>query len=243
MRQGRTATNHRTNCLLAALEPEDFATLEPHLEAVILPRGIVLYEAGETIRYAYFPHDIIVSLVDVMEDGSSAEMTVFGREAVVGLISAFVSRQSVGRYLVQVPGTASRINIDKMHEAISARPNLRRLIGHYTETLVTQLLHTVACNAVHSVEARCCRWILSSHDRLDQDTLPLTHEFLAEVVGAQRSTVSAVMGALHKRGLIRQGRGGITVTDRTGLERTACECYGKIRRSFERLLPHTFTKG
>jgi CRP-like cAMP-binding protein len=242
MRQGRTATNHRANCLLAALEPEDFAYLEPHLETVILPKETILYETGETIRYAYFPHDIIVSLVDVMEDGSSAEMTVFGREAVLGLISAVITRQSVGRYLVQVPGTASRIDIDKMHEAISTRPNLRRLILHYTETLIHQLLHTVSCNAVHSVEARCCRWILSSHDRLGEDTLPLTHEFLAEVIGAQRSTVSAVMGVLHKKGLIRQSRGGITVTDRSGLESTACECYGKIRRSFERLLPHTFAK-
>jgi CRP-like cAMP-binding protein len=166
MRQGRTATNHRANCLLAALEPEDFAYLEPHLEAVILPRGTILYEAGDAIRYAYFPHDIIVSLVDVMEDGSSAEMTVFGREAVLGLISAVITRQSVGRYLVQVPGTASRIDIDRMHEAISTRPNIRRLILHYTETLINQLLHTVSCNAVHSIEARCCRWILSSHDRL-----------------------------------------------------------------------------
>jgi len=243
MRDIRRALNHRANQWLAALEPDDFAYLEPHLEAVILPKGTILYEAGETIRYAYFPHDIIVSLVDVMENGSSAEMTVFGREAVFGLISAVVTRKSVGRYVVQVPGTASRIDIDKMHEAISARPNLRRLIFHYTETLVTQLLHTVSCNAIHSVEARCCRWILSSHDRLGGDILPLTHEFLAEVIGAQRSTVSAVMGALQKRGLIRQGRGVITVTDRVGLEKTACECYGKIRRSFERLLPHTYTKG
>ena len=243
MRQERTATDHRTNCLLAALEPEDFAYLEPHLEGVILAKGTILYETDETIRYIYFPHDIIVSLVDVMEDGSSAEMTVFGCEAVIGLISAVVTRESVGRYIVQVPGTASRIATDKMHEAISTRPKLRRLILHYTEALIAQLVHTVACNAVHSVEARCCRWILSSHDRLDGDTLPLTHEFLAGVIGVQRSTASTVMGALHKRGLIQQGRGGITVTDRTGLEGAACECYGKIRRRFERLLPHTFTKG
>jgi hypothetical protein len=119
MRQERTATNHRTNCLLAALEPEDFAYLEPHLEDVILPKGTILYETDETIRYIYFPHDIIVSLVDVMEDGSSAEMTVFGCEAVIGLISAVVTRESVGRYIVQVPGIAFRITTDTMHEAIS----------------------------------------------------------------------------------------------------------------------------
>jgi Mn-dependent DtxR family transcriptional regulator len=98
----------------------------------------------------------------------------------------------------------------------------------------------VACNAVHSVEERCCRWILSLHDRLDQDTVPLTHEFLADMRGVQRSTVSSITRSLQEAGLIRQGRGVITVTDRAGLEQTSCECYGTVRRSFERLLPHTY---
>jgi CRP-like cAMP-binding protein len=226
--------------LLAALEPEDFACLEPHLEVVILPKGTILYEEGEILRHVYFPHDTIVSLVAVMEDGGSAEMTVFGREAVVGLNSTVVTREAVSRYIVQIPGTASRISMDRMHEAISTHPAIHRLILHYAEMLVAQLLHTVACNAVHRVEARCCRWILSTQDRLGEDVLPLGHEFLAEILGVQRSTVSAAMGALQKAGLIRQGRGGITVTDRIGLERAAGECYGKIRRRFERLLPRTF---
>jgi len=242
MRRARAATNHRANRLLAALEPEDSAYLKPHLEVVILPKGTILYEEGEILRHAYFPHDSIISLVAVMENGGSAEMAVFGREAVVGLISTVVTRKSVSRYIVQAPGTASRISMDTMHEAISTRPTIHRLILHYTEMLVTQLLHTVACNAVHGVEARCCRWILSTQDRLGQDVLPLGHEFLAEILGVQRSTISAAMGKLHKAGLIRQGRGGITVTDRAGLERAACECYGKIRRRFERLLPRTFVQ-
>jgi len=233
--------NHRANRFLAALDPDDFAVLEPHLEKAMLPRGTVLCETGATLRYAYFPHDSIVSLVALMEDGASAEMAIFGREAAVGLVSALVTRKAFGRYIVQIPGTASRIDIERLHEAISTRPNIQRLVLHLTEALMAQTLQTVACNAVHSVEARCCRWILSTHDRLDQDELPLTQEFLAEMLGVQRSTVSTVIRTLQAAGLIRQGRGAITVVDRAGLERVACECYGKIRRRFERLLPAAYS--
>ncbi|MFC4174959.1 Crp/Fnr family transcriptional regulator [Microvirga sp. GCM10011540] len=234
--------DHRANRLLAALEPEDLAYLAPHLEIVALPKGTILYQAGETLRYAYFPHDTIVSLVADMSNGSSAEMAVFGCESMVGLISAFVTRQSIGRYVVQFPGVASRICLDRMHEAINVRPSIRQLILRFTEALLSRILQNVACNAVHSVEARCCRWILSTHDRLNQDTLPLTHEFLAEMLGVQRSTVSIITRALQAEGLIQQGRGFIAVTDRSGLERASCECYGKVRRNFEGLLPHTYTK-
>jgi CRP-like cAMP-binding protein len=243
MHQPQLAKGHRANRLLAALEPDDLAYLEPHLEVVSLLKGTILYDEGQALRHAYFPHDTIVSLVSVMEDGTSPEMTVFGSEAVVGLVSAIVTQESIGRYIVDIPGTASRIDTARMHEAISTRPNLRRLILHYTEMLFTQLLQTVACNAVHSAEARCSRWILSTRNRLRQDTLPLTHEFLSQVMGVQRSTVSAVMGKLQRNGLIKQERGGITVTDHIGLERTACECYNKVRRRFDRLLPQTKPKG
>jgi CRP-like cAMP-binding protein len=177
-----------------------------------------------------------------MENGSSAEMAVSGREGLLGLVSAAVTRRSLGRYIVQVTGTASRIDIDRMHEAIATRPKIRRLFLHYTEALMTQVLQTVACNAVHSAEARCCRWILSMHDRLDQDALPLTHEFLAELLGVQRSTVSIITRTLQAAGLITQSRGVITVTDRAGLEEAACEYYGKIRRTFEELLPKTYAR-
>jgi CRP-like cAMP-binding protein len=233
--------DHRANRFLAALEPGDFALLEPHLEAVILPRGTVLYESGDPIRYTYFPHDVIVSLVDVMEDGRLAEVAMFGREGLFGLLSAFISREAFGRYVVQIPGTASRVLLEHMHAAIQTRPALQRRVLAYNEVLLAQAYHTVACNAVHPVEARCCRWILSTHDRLDQDALPLTHEFLAEMLGVQRSTVSSVLRSIQMSGLIEQRRGGIQVTDRAGLEQAACECYRKIRSRFEKLLPATYT--
>jgi CRP-like cAMP-binding protein len=233
--------NHRTNRLLAALEPEDFAALEPYLETVSFPRGQVLYEPGDPIAYAYFPHDAVVSLVNIMEDGGSVEVGVFGREGVLGLLSALVTREAFGRYIVQLSGTASRIPFERLNEVRNARPSLRQLIMNYGQVLLAQTFQTVACNAVHAVEARGCRWILSMHDRTDQDTLPLTHEFLAEMLGVQRSSVSVVTRTLQTAGLIRQSRGGITVTDRAGLEEATCECYGKIRRHYQRLLPATYS--
>ena len=231
---------HRSNRLLAALELEDFALLEPDLESVTLSLGQVLYEPGDIIRHVYFPHDAVVSLVNVMEDGGSVEVGVFGREGVMGLLSALATREAFGRYIVQMDGTASRASYERLNELRNARPKLRQLIAFYGEALLAQTFQTVSCNAVHVVEARCCRWILSMHDRTDQDTLPLTHEFLAEMLGVQRSSVSVVTRTLQTAGLIRQSRGGITVSDRAGLEETACECYGKIRRAYQRLLPGTY---
>jgi CRP-like cAMP-binding protein len=237
---GANASRHRANRLLAALEPDDFARLEPHLEAVELAAGRVLYESGETVRHAYFPHGCVVSLLAVLEDGGSAEVALFGCESVLGYASSLVSREAFGRYVVQVPGSASRVPVTRLSEAAEASPRLRDLLQRYTEALLMQTFQSVACNAVHAVEARCCRWILSTQDRVGQADLPLTHEFLAEMLGVQRSTVSLVVRALQTAGLIRQGRGVISVSDRAGLEEVACECYGVIRRTFERLLSHTY---
>jgi CRP-like cAMP-binding protein len=234
--------NHRANRLLAALEPDDFAALEPHLHEISLQQDQVLYEAGDPVRHATFPHDTVVSLVAVLKDGRSAEMAVYGREGALGLVSSMMARESFGRYIVQACGTASRIELEHLNEVISARPKVRQLVLNFAEAMMARVLQNVACNAVHSVEERCCRWILSLHDRLDQDTVPLTHEFLADMLGVQRSTVSSITRALQAAGLIRQGRGLITVIDRTGLEGASCECYGTVRRSFERLLPHTYVR-
>jgi CRP-like cAMP-binding protein len=227
--------DHRTNWLLASLEAEDFAALEPHLERVELSRGQVLYEPGDPLRYAYFPHHAVVSLVNMMEDGGSVEVALFGRGGVLGRLLA--TGEAFGRYIVQITGTASRIAAERLDEVRIARPKLRRLLQGYDEFLMAQTFQILSCNAVHPVEARCCRWILMAQDRADQEVLPLTHEFLAEMLGVQRSTVSVVTRTLQTAGLIRQSRGGITVTDRAGLEETTCECYGKIRRLYQRLLP------
>lgn len=228
---------HRSNRLLAALEPADFACIEPCLEIVDLPSAGVVYETGDILRYTYFPHDAIVSLATVMENGDTVDIAVFGREGLFGLVTAVFSDRAFGRYTVQVPGTASRIPTERVHEAIAARPDIRESFLRFVEALFFQTLQILACNALHSVEKRCCRWILSMHDRMEQDTLPLTHELLAEMIGVQRSTISTITRHLQMRGLINQHRGAITVIDRASLEATTCECYGKIRANFKRLLP------
>ncbi len=228
---------HRANWLLAALEPEDLAHLEPHLEVVRLPKGAILYEAGDTIQYTYFPHDAVVGLINVMEEGQFVEVASFGREGLFGLISAIVSREAFGRYKVQVPGTASRIALDRVQEAMRTRPKIQRLVLSYSEALLAQTFQTVSCNAIHTVEARCCNWLLSTQDRIDDNILPLTHADLAELLGVQRSTVSTTLRTFQTQGLVTQQRGGIIIADRSGLEDMSCECYSKIRQSFTRLLP------
>jgi len=240
MPQGSNVSLHRKNRLLAALEPEDFTALEPHLEVVDLPKGKIVYDVDETVRHAYFPHDAIVSLSTVLKDGGTVEMAVFGREGMFGFVSALVTRQSFGRYVTQVSGTASRIGVERLTSIGRERPRIWELMLRFTEALLMQTLQTVSCNAVHSVEARCCRWILSTRDRVGHDALLLTHETLAEMLGVQRSTVTSVTRALQSAGLIQQGRGVITIVDPAGLKRMSCECYCKIRNSFERLLPGTY---
>ena len=242
MAQVQRTPQHQDNRLLAALAPEDFAFLEPNLAIVDLQRGQTLYEVSETIVHTYFPHDAMVSLVTVMHDGKSVEMADAGPTELTTSVSAFVTRQSFGRYVVQLSGTASRAELNTMHEAMADRPAIQHLVLRFTEALMAQTLQTVACNAVHSVEARCCRWILMTQDRAGQPDLPLTQEFLAEMLGVQRSTVSDVARSIQDKGLIRQGRGMITVTDRPGLEAAACECYEIIRQKFEQLLPHTYRR-
>jgi CRP-like cAMP-binding protein len=242
MAPSQPANDHRANRLLRALDPDSLAYLEPHLEVVTLKRGQVLYEADENIRYAYFPHDAVVALVAVMSNGACAEMSIAGREGVIGLVTTATAPAAFGRYVVQTPGTASRVGLEQMRKAIAAHPTIRGLVQRYTEAIMARILQNVACNALHSVEARACRWILSTHDRVDQDTLPLSHEFLADMLGVQRSTVSTITRTLQTARLIEQGRGCITVKDRAGLEKASCECYGRVRQTFERLLPLTYTR-
>ena len=210
---------------------------------MLLQQDQVLYDAGDPLRHATFPHNTMISLVAVLQDGRSAEMAVYGREGALGLVGTMVAQHSFGRCIVQASGTASRIELEHYwRKVITSRPKVRQLVLQFSEAMMARVLQNVACNAVHSVEARCCRWILSMHDRLDGDTVPLTHEFLAAMLGVQRSTLSSITRSLQEAGLIRQGRGVITVLNRAGLEGASCECYGTVRRGFERLLPHTYGK-
>ncbi|MBB3019327.1 CRP-like cAMP-binding protein [Microvirga lupini] len=230
-------TGDPPNRLLTILPPEDLRWLEAQLECTQLSRGEVLAEEGELLQHTYFPQSAVVSLVRTLKDGQVAEMATFGREGLVGLAFEGIPLQSFGRYTVQIPGAALRIDTMGLHKASLVRPAIRSMILRYTELLMSLTLRSAACNAAHSVEARAGRWIIATCDRVNRQNIPLTHEFLAEMLGVQRSTVSMVLHGFQSRGLIHQGRGSITVVDRPGLQQAACECYGALREKYEKLLP------
>ncbi|MGE0117304.1 MAG: Crp/Fnr family transcriptional regulator [Dongiaceae bacterium] len=228
------------NRFLVALHPEDLRRIEPHLEEVRLDSGAILVDADEPITHAYFPHDAMVSLVSVMEDGSTAETATIGREGLTGFGGLLDRDTAFNRHVVQVPGQAARIEFMKMRHAIQGSGNLRHVLSCYTQALFAQTLQSVACNGLHSLEARCSRWLLMTHDRVGKDHFALTQEFLAEMLGVHRSTVTVTAQMLQQRGAIRYRRGVVSILDRRELENTACECYRTVRRAFERLLPLTF---
>ncbi len=228
------------NRLLTALPSEDRALLGPHLSMVDLDKGRLLYDPGDPIDQVYFPEDCVVSMMTLMENGAAIESATIGREGAVGLMAAVAPRQSLSRVLVQASGAATRVAAGALHDVWSRSPALRDLTDRHNEALFGHTIQSVACNALHAVEARFCRWLLSCHDRIDSNTVNLTQEFLADMLGVQRTTVTAVAGALQAKGLIRYRRGVVDILDRAGLEAAACECYGTVRRGYERLLPASF---
>ena len=225
------------NLLLAALPPEDLGLMSPHLAQVELERGKLLYDPGDRIETIYFPHDGVLSLMTLMENGAAIESATVGREGALGLAAAVSPRASLVRAIVQTPTRAVRISAGQMHEAWEKSPRIREIVDRHGEALFGHAIQSVACNALHSVEARFCRWLLTCHDRISTDTIALTQEFLADMLGVQRTTVTAVARALQEKGAIRYRRGVVDIIDRTILEQLACECYGVIRRTYERLLP------
>ena len=231
------------NRLLAALDAEDFELVASKLVPVILEKGALLYDPGDMVDAIYFPDDCVISLMTLMESGAAIESAAIGREGALGLMAAVSPRQSLTRALVQVPGRARRITAAHLHRAWEQSAQIRDLIDRHNEALFAHAIHSVACNALHSVEARFCRWLLSCDDRIDSSTVALTQEFLADMLGVQRTTVTVVARALQAGGLIRYRRGVVDILDRAGLEAIACECYRAVRRNYQRLLPDPFPKG
>lgn len=226
------------NRLLAALTPRDFAVLEPHLDLVTLPRGKVLFEPGDEVTTTYFPcHRTMVSLLIVTRDGREVEAATIGREGAVGGIVSEGHKPAFGRAVVQIGGEALAIATSHLEGAKGGSARFGDLFSRYADALLAQMMQSVACNALHRTEERCARWLLATHDRAGDKIIHLTQEALAEMLGVQRTTVTAVTGALQDRGLIRTHRGRVEVLDRKGLERAACECYRAVEDHFQRLLP------
>jgi CRP-like cAMP-binding protein len=228
------------NRLLAALSAADAERLRPHVTEVHLDRHQVLYEANSEITRAYFPLSGMISLLTVLSSGPSVETASIGREGFVGMPLLASHTHSTGRAVVQVAGRAAMITSNRLQHALRESTSLRDLFGRYSHAFLVQVFQSVACNAVHSAEERLARWLLSAADRLGGGSIALTHEFVAELLGVGRPTVTLVAGALQAARLINYRRGLITIVDRPGLEKVPCECYWIVRRAYEQSLPLTY---
>lgn len=233
----KRVARERGNLLLAALRADDLSLLTPHLKDISLEQGEILQAQGERIEHVYFPHSGMISLLAVMRQGEAVETATVGREGVIGAISAFGPKQASTTAIVQVAATASRISVPRFQAAASKSERLRDIVVRYNEYLLVQTQQTAACHALHDVEARLCRWLLQAQDRTEDNTIPLTQEFLSQMLGVRRTTVTLVARALQEAGLIRYQRGQIEITNRKALEETACECYQAHRRHIEQVLP------
>lgn len=225
------------NYLLAALTENARARLFPHLELVSLTLGTVLYEPGDTLQYVYFPADCIVSLLYVLEDGASAELSVVGNEGVIG-ISIFMGGETTSsRAVVQSRGYAYRLVAQRLKDEFNRHGETLLLLLRYTQSLITQMSQTAVCNRHHSVDQQLCRWLLLSLDRLPSNQLSMTQELIANMLGVRREGVTEAAGKLQKRNVIEYSRGQITVLDRPKLEELSCECYAVVKKECERLQP------
>ena len=217
------------NRLLAALPDDAFTLLEPDLRQLTLPQGVVCYSAGDPIDQVYFPHTGMISQLITTGDGDMVETSSTGREGAVGLQCGLGSRLSFTRATVQIPGKFSAISAARFEHATSRSATLRDLIMCYTETQWAEAQQTAACNAIHDGSSRLCRWLLQCADRTGSEQLLLTQEFLAEMLGVRRTTVTLLAQELQKRGVVRYSRGRITILDRPALEACACECYEAVK--------------
>lgn len=224
------------NRLLRALPHEVLRRLRPQLKPVSLARGSVLCEADEPLQRVYFVETGAVSLVTVFEDGATAEMATVGREGVVGIGMLLGDEHALGRYVVPLPGFALAVDARRFRSALRANAMLRAACEGYAQAFIANLLQNVACSACHQVEQRCARWLLMCDDQIEDSSFELTQEYLAEILGVRRSTVTVVAGTLQHAGLIRYHRGTVTVADRCRLEKVACQCYRVVRDRYQQLL-------
>jgi CRP-like cAMP-binding protein len=213
------------NKLLASLPRDHFDRLLPHLSTVSLQQGLVLCEAGDEVDQVYFPQYGMLSLLAVLRDGKAIETATVGREGVVGAMAGLGLYKSLVRVVVQMPVACSRIAATHFRSVAAASEPVRNLCIRYNEVLLSQARVTAACNALHPIEARFCRWLLQSGDRAASDTIELTQEFLAEMLGVRRTSVTEVASKVQNAGVITYSRGVIKILDRPALLRMSCECY------------------
>jgi CRP-like cAMP-binding protein len=236
MDQSRRFALPGQNRLLSALSRDVQIRLLPRMEKLSLPVRQVLYEPDARIEHVYFPLSGVVSLVIMLKGGDSVEVGTVGNEGMVGTPAFLGAERSPSQVLAQVAGQALRMRVEHFRQSLDEHAQFADIVRRYTQGLFNQVSQTTACNHVHSVHARMCRWLLMTHDRVGADELHLTQEFLAQMLGVRRPSVTVAAGALQRAGLIRYQRGRIRIVDRAGLEAGACECYETVRQEFERLL-------
>jgi CRP-like cAMP-binding protein len=223
------------NHLLALLPNDELDVLFGALEPVMLDFREIVYDVSVPIEHVYFPQGGVVSIIGVMTDGAAVEVATVGNEGMVGLPVFLGANQVLGQAFSQIPGPALRLRASAFRKAATTG-KLHELMQLYTQALFTQISQSAACNRLHLTEERFARWMLMSQDRVGTDSFPLTHEFLSQMLGVRRATVSEIAAQAQKDGLIEYRRGEMKILDRDGLEKTTCECYAIIRAEFERLL-------
>lgn len=224
------------NFFLAVLPPRDLALIRPSLHFIELPHSDVLSEPGQRVAEIVFIETGLVSVLATMKDGSTIEIATLGRESIIGVLSAIGDHRSNVRTIVQIRGSGWKIRDSDFRAAVEQSATLRNLVLLSSELGIAQMQQIAACNALHSAEARMCRWILQVRDRIDGDVIPLTQDFLAQMLAVRRPTVTLIAQKLQQAGLIRYRRGRIAVTDHEGLERLACECASEIRNKTREIL-------
>lgn len=226
--------NH--NLLLAALRPEDRSELEPHLHPVTWRLNELVFDVGDRPKLAYFPLDAIISLVVGLSNGEFVEAAMVGRDGVVSGASVLGAEISVNRAVVQIPGNGLCCDLKVLKRIALQSEPLLALLARHEQTVQVQSQQSAACNATHHVGARLARWLLRANDLTESKTLPFTQEFLAEMMGVRRTSVTVVAHSLQKAGVIRTTRGKIEITDLNGLQNTACECYAAVKKQQHELL-------
>ena len=218
-----------SNKLLATLPRKDFELLLPHLATLRFEQGTMLCEAGTEFDHVYFPLSGMISLVIVMRDGKAIETATVGREGVVGAMSGLGLHVSQVRAIAQLPMLAARIASAQFRKAVSSSKEIGNFCLRYNEVLLTQARVTAACNALHHVEARFCRWLLQTRDRAESDTIMLTQEFLSQMLGVRRTSITEVASKIQAKGAISYSRGIIKIVDLDALKVMSCECYETLR--------------
>jgi len=226
----------KINRILQKLDSKDYDSLMARAKVVQLKFGQRLYRQDKPVDAVYFPLTSMVSLLVSFSRKVQMEMATVGREGVVGAAELLQKQGAMGLSIIQIPGAAVRIPADSFLKELSARPLLEKAMHRHLFALTRQILHGAACNRLHSMEERCARWLLMTHDRASQDSFPLTQEFLSHMLGVRRATVNVATGMLKKAGFIRYVRGQITVIDRAGLESASCECYRAIIRAYDSVM-------